>query len=156
MMNSGKSSFWRCLRRLFGRKNGHASSETALLSEQAFQQAMRRERSRADRAGFPFSLIVLSGLPAPGGTNGSDKRACLVRAIDSVLAGRIRCTDIAGWLDESRLGVILAHTPGQEAWNVVEDVQRKLPAELEDEGLSGRLDYRVHTYPEDQEVEGRC
>ncbi|MHC4481674.1 MAG: hypothetical protein ACYS1C_12000 [Planctomycetota bacterium] len=64
-----------------------------------------------------------------------------------VLVPLIRCTDIAGWFDNEVLGVILPHTAGQEAWNLVRRAREQLDQRLEDAEAAEAISYRVHAYP---------
>jgi lipopolysaccharide/colanic/teichoic acid biosynthesis glycosyltransferase len=79
------------------------------------RQVLERERTRADRTGDPFSLLTLT-----------PQRGCFELATSLRLAKflkrRLRLTDDAGWLDDRRIGVVLAHTPAQGAWRVADDI----------------------------------
>ncbi|MHC5034261.1 MAG: hypothetical protein ACYTFZ_04430 [Planctomycetota bacterium] len=117
-----------------------------LLDRRAFGAAMSRERSRADRSGTPFSLVVFSEPRRSGNGNGMPQSE-LMAGLSEALADRIRCTDVAGWFDDDVLAVILPHTTGQEAWNLVERVQARLKGRLKNSEDLDAISYRVHSYP---------
>jgi PleD family two-component response regulator len=117
-----------------------------LLDRRAFGNAMSRERSRADRSGTPFSLVVCSEPGSSGNGNGM-LQSELMAGLAEALADRIRCTDVAGWFDDDVLAVILPHTTGQEAWNLVERVQARLKGRLRNAEGPDAISYRVHSYP---------
>ena len=147
MTGSPDKSIWSRIKKLLG--NGeHRNGEAAqLLERNVFGMAMRRERSRADRAGAPFSLVTVSGLHVNGSDNGSLRRAKLIANLGQILGDMIRCTDIAGWLDTDTMGLILPHTAGKDAWNLVERMQAELERRLKEAAAGNGVYFRVHTYP---------
>jgi hypothetical protein len=154
MTGTPNNTIWSRIRKLLG--NGeHTDGETApLLDQDVFGMAMRRERSRADRAGAPFSLVTVTGLRDKTSGNGSARRARLVANLGELLDQMIRCTDIAGWFDTDTVGLILPHTAGKDAWNLVERMQAELERRLKKAVGGNGIAFRVHTYPFEEEAPG--
>ena len=75
----------------------HPRTDLAVHSPKEFQAVIRYERARADRASSRFSLLAL---PPGAGDRGLSE---LVQA----LRGRLRATDVLGWLDERTLSILL-------------------------------------------------
>ncbi len=114
-------------------KRASRSTSDGLLSAKQFARVLARERSRSDRTGEAFSLIIfdLEG-------NGSPD---LVPHLAAILQRRLRLTDDAGLLERRQVGVVLPDTPPDGAWTVVDDVCMSIPAGL-------RLpDCSVYCYP---------
>lgn len=88
----------------------HAGSE--------FQAILSYERARADRAGTRFALVALE-LAAHSGDKGELAR--LTRA----LLGRIRSTDVLGWLEPDALGVLLPCTDLEGGWIFAVNFQKQ-------------------------------
>jgi GGDEF domain-containing protein len=147
MTGSPNNSIWSRIKKLLG--NGeHGNGEAAqLLDRDVFGMAMRRERSRADRAGTPVSLVTVSGLQSKGNDNDAARREKLIANLGEILGDMIRCTDIAGWFDAGTVGLILPHTAGKDAWNLVERVQAELDRRLKEAVAGNGVSFRVHTYP---------
>ncbi len=84
---------------------------------------LERERARTDRTGIGFSLLVFK---AP-------RRAAAGRLeeVAKVLRRRLRRTDVFGWLDRTRIGVVLPATLATDAWKVAEMVCPDLPPSRE-------------------------
>ena len=87
-----------------------------LHNAREFQRVLERERDRADRSGDGFSLLDLSPLEPFW-----DPKA--VRRLGRVLKRRLRLTDDAGLLPQSRVGVALPATPVEGAWKVASDIR---------------------------------
>ena len=132
--------------RLFN--NGRDAEEEipGVVPRQEFRRALERERSRADRTGSPLSLVVIWDTSGLGRRATSAKRNPMLPSLARILIKRVRCTDIIGWFEEGKLGVVLPHTPGKEAWNLADDVDSASKKSLGDEDLNS-ISYRVHTYP---------
>lgn len=92
-------------------------------SADAFAQALEIERRRADRDNSGFSLLTITPVKTKS-----------VHAAYSCLAGilqrRLRLTDMTGWLDDRRIGVIFPNTPAEGAWRVADDVCAQFPKSL--------------------------
>jgi lipopolysaccharide/colanic/teichoic acid biosynthesis glycosyltransferase len=86
-----------------------------LLSVRQFRQVLTRERARTDRSGDRFCLLAFTSRDPATSPN-------LHLQLSSILRRRLRSTDEAGWLDRSRIGVMLPGTPPRGAWKLAEDV----------------------------------
>lgn len=87
-------------------------------SEEEFREILCRERARTDRTKSEFSLLVFE-FEQSGNTHLETK------SLANELNGRLRSTDEVGWLDRSRIGVILPDTPAEGAWRVADDISLK-------------------------------
>lgn len=85
-----------------------------VTTELDFARVLLRERDRADRTHDTFTLVVFEVDEA------QRKDAAWCRTLGRVVRERLRSTDEAGWLEESRLGFSLPHTPVSGAWSFVE------------------------------------
>lgn len=108
-----------------------------LLPPDHFDAAIRLERARVDRNEHVFSLVVFEA---------GDLKAnsAFVRALTRSLSDRIRSTDEIGWVDDSRVGVLLPYTPPDGARKFVEDVVRAT-----DSGATWPS-YTIYSYPPDE------
>ncbi len=88
-----------------------------------FQRLLDRERSRCDRTGEEFSVVIFT--PSDPRTR-SDVLHHLARS----LSRRLRRTDDAGWMGVDRLGVLLPCTLAQGAWKVADGTCLGFPAGL--------------------------
>jgi len=68
------------------------------LTAEQFQRVLDRERCRADRTGTTFCILAIRLRPR-------DKTR-----MAALITGRLRVTDVAGWLGDGRLGILLADT----------------------------------------------
>src|SRR4051794_36898922 len=89
-------------------------------SAENFSRVLEIERHRADRTNLVFSLLMFA---TRGGR--SDEATCA--ALAAILRQRLRLTDVVGWLDDARIGVIFPDTMPSGAWTVAEDVCRQFP-----------------------------
>lgn len=87
-----------------------------LLAPDQFRKVLERERMRADRAGTPLSLLAMT-LPR----NEPDRPAA--ERLSAVLATRLRATDVAGQLEDGRVGALLINAGEDAAWRVAREVQ---------------------------------
>lgn len=76
---------------------------------------MRRERLRSDRSLEPFTVL---GLELPK----AQALPANVEKLTALLASRVRETDIAGWMADRTLGLILPDTPVEGAWKLASDL----------------------------------
>lgn len=86
----------------------------------------------------------------PGGTReaGAGEKSILdryARALD----GRIRGTDLLGWLVEGKLGLLLPHTSGQAAWRLAEEIRERVEGDCpESQGwMEAHAEIKVYAYP---------
>ncbi len=96
-----------------------------LLSPDQFRKVLERERMRADRASTPLSLLVIMPPPCRQQPQSTSELAAM-------LASRLRATDVAGQLEDGRVGALLLNTPEPEAWCVADDVKQAF-AETKDQ-----------------------
>ena len=92
-----------------------------LLRAEHFQSVLARECGRADRNNHGFSLVIMR----------LDSHRCLRRQncrLFEILGARMRHFDIAGWIDDVRVGVILPETPQKGAEVFIKNVQDTLKA----------------------------
>jgi lipopolysaccharide/colanic/teichoic acid biosynthesis glycosyltransferase len=126
-----------------------------LLSEQELRLEAARERVRADRSGLPLSILVIE---LPPDRASSRDFAFLSR----LLHRRLRITDMAGYLSDGRVAVLLPDTPKAGAWKVASDICDFYPVGHErpncevfvypEEGAPSRSDPQHRTLPP---IEGR-
>lgn len=119
-------------------ERGHTNSGTSsgaeefLLTAAEFRGALARERELSDRSGEPFALLVLElrGLA----------HAHVAAAIGAI-SRRVRATDVLGWIDEHRLGLLLRYASVEDALRVANDVRARAGAG------PGELSCTVHGHP---------
>ena len=112
---------------------------TVLLGPDEFEMQLARERSRADRAGSSFALLVLSIPPS--------KRAVAdLQAIGKAFLTRQRATDSIGKMEDGRIGIVLPDTTRDQA----EVLATSLHETLETQGIS--FEFSVSTYSTDQAI----
>jgi len=99
-------------------------------------RALARERDRAERTGLPLSMVVFSAVEP-------EDRPHVLRALEAVLASRLRLSDEFGHLDDRHMAALLPATDPEGAWTVADDVCLRLPADLT------LPDCEVFIYPED-------
>jgi lipopolysaccharide/colanic/teichoic acid biosynthesis glycosyltransferase len=100
------------------------------------RRILERERARSDRTGEPLSLVTFS----PRCPESESRTPVLVA---KVLRGRLRSTDVAGWLDGRQIAVILPTSPAAGAWKVADDVCVEFPKDVPPPICT------VYTYPQD-------
>lgn len=83
------------------------------------------------------------------GTGGPGDENALGRYAQA-LGERIRCTDLIGWLEVGKLGVLLPHTTGRSAWRLAEEIQARMDgAENAGRGVS-KVEIKVYAYPAEE------
>lgn len=97
------------------------SAEGFFLPAERFELAIAAERMRVDRNSSVVSLLVIE--PANGKNSPRD-----IHELERQMAARLRLTDTAGWMRDSRLGVLLPDTAESGAWKVAEDLCELYPA----------------------------
>ena len=85
---------------------------------------------RADRNGNTFALLILS--PQAAATE-SD----LVNSLEHALADRFRATDIAGFLENRKVAVLLPDTQSEGAHTLAKDVCSLLPDKRDSAEMHG-------------------
>jgi len=102
-------------------RNKQERDNYGIYSAEEFHRCLQRERARADRSEITFSLLVFDLWKYTG----SDDH---LRDLAQLLLSRVRLSDIVGWIDVQRIGVLLFNTPYESACKVAEDVLEKLAA----------------------------
>jgi lipopolysaccharide/colanic/teichoic acid biosynthesis glycosyltransferase len=102
---------------------------------EVFRALLSHERSRADREGSRFSLVVLN-------VSGLSRNGDGVLLVTKTIRGAMRSIDEVGWLDARSIGVLLPAT-GREGGNkfacrVFESIS----------GQASRISWMVYTYPD--------
>ena len=85
-----------------------------------FQEALERERARADRWERPLSLLSL-------GVADSRQGKKTLQQVARILSRRMRLTDEAGWLDHRHVGILMPNTPGWGAWTLADEICLEFP-----------------------------
>ncbi len=96
-----------------------ANDRSSLLSAQAMELVLLKERMRCDRHALHFSMIVLNV-----GAISSRRLLRLARVLDR----RLRLTDERGWLAMGGIGVMLPMTNTSGAQVVLSDLVREIKA----------------------------
>jgi len=106
-----------------------------ILDIEAFNLALLKERTRSDRSGEPFALILIDlEKLAVGSSVPSDPIAALRH--------RLRIIDEIGWFDSQRIGIFLPCTSMRGANVVVEVIAKVLDATV-----SLETAFSTHVYP---------
>ncbi len=84
-------------------KDGHSNATDGLYSPAVLLALLRHERSRSDRDGSEFSLIVFDVSRIV--TNGTG-----IQQVTRQIRDRMRSIDEVGWIDERNIGVLLPAT----------------------------------------------
>lgn len=110
------------------------SQRRGLLSATEFARLTEIERYRTDRTNIAFSLLTF----APRNRESCDETYA---ALAEILPKRLRLSDVVGWFDKHRIGVLCPDTPASGAWKIAEDVCRRIPPDLPAPICA------VHSYP---------
>jgi hypothetical protein len=117
-----------------------------LLSSEAFEEQLVKERARADRSGASLTLLAFS-IETPN--NGVTKQKAL-RILASVLVERTRISDTKGWFGD-RLGVILPDTSGAQTTSISHPIQetfnKRVHSKLGGRGPLPEVTHEVYVYP---------
>ncbi|MCA9118924.1 MAG: hypothetical protein H6822_16555 [Planctomycetaceae bacterium] len=118
--------------RLFARSR---VERTLLLDPDEFEAMLKRERSRADRAGSVFSVLTLSVSP-------TQLQPADLQSIAETFRKRRRATDLTGRTPDGRIGIVLPDTTREQA----EVLAASLSETLSDKGIS--FSHSISLYPE--------
>ena len=129
------TSFWGRILRFW--RGAETSDLQGILPDSEFRRILEYERALSDRHERRFSLLVFS---AGANTN----TAGFNRSLIGLLKDRLRMTDVVGWVEGGRIGVILPYSAQAGAQVVADDVCTDLLAL----GMPPRCE--VHTYPLDE------
>jgi len=109
------------------------SRNKIILNQKEFDAFIQRERNMVERHGSYFSLAVFN-------VNGIVHKPQDLKKITSMFKERLRCTDIAGWLDQGQIGLMLPLTTRENAHLVAKDILKRTD-------LDGKYSYEIHLYP---------
>ena len=104
-------------------------------SSDAFRAVLERERSRSERTGQIFSLVIF------GFNSGNGTGAASLARLGNDITRKIRKSDEVGWYDENRIGTILIGTSAEGAWQFIEIIKKRI-VEVEPD-----LICTVYSYP---------
>lgn len=105
-------------------------------SRDVFKAILKHELAVAERNGE--SVTVLAFRPPSGGIS-----AAAARVLGGILEGRLRATDVAGWLDTRTIGILLPNAQVSHAVRVAEQIRERLVAS----GIP--LQYEFYSHSED-------
>jgi len=123
-----------------------AAQVEGLLTAEAFELELAKERARIDRGGSSFCLLTISvDIPAE-----TPEYYQAVWDLSAILAERTRIIDSKGWF-RGKVGVILpitksAHIPN--IWRHIDESFKKRSRFVKG-GSAPKLSYEVFTYPSD-------
>jgi lipopolysaccharide/colanic/teichoic acid biosynthesis glycosyltransferase len=92
-----------------------------IYSVERFRSVIEHEKIRSDRSNHVLSLLVFD-------TNHLDKKLQTNKHLEYVIAGRIRSIDVAGWLDNRYVGVLLPYTSMTGARRLADDICQTIAA----------------------------
>jgi hypothetical protein len=116
--------------------------QSRMLSVEELNASIEMEISRAERYNEPFTLCLLS---KKSGDNLADDSGRLVQ----VLEGRMRSTDVMGWIDEATIGLLLTDTTLDKAHCCVQALDAVLNL------AESRLSYDLVSFPSREFFEKR-
>jgi lipopolysaccharide/colanic/teichoic acid biosynthesis glycosyltransferase len=105
-------------------------------SEEVFKAILAHERAVAERNGHSFSVLAFNG-KGPGITSHS------ARILAGVLSERLRTTDVTGWMNVDRIGVLMPHTRFRDATSVGDQICRKASE------AGAHFEFCVYLHPHD-------
>jgi lipopolysaccharide/colanic/teichoic acid biosynthesis glycosyltransferase len=117
----------------------HKRLQSCLYNTDEFSAVLKRERTRVDRNGHMFSLVVFDIGKKP-------QKTIILRNIIRLIVRRLRTSDEIGWIDEGRIGVLLIHTPMEGARIFAEAILDMVSSE------SSSLDYDIYIYPDKKQT----
>jgi lipopolysaccharide/colanic/teichoic acid biosynthesis glycosyltransferase/GGDEF domain-containing protein len=134
------------LKRIFSRKNHkhsdnffRAEFDGFLLDSEDFLDRMRQERMRSERYETPLSLVTID-IPALAkfSTIGNGKKAqTFMRHIAGVLKNSTRESDIKGWYQENKIGLLAPNTNELGARGLASNL---IQSAMNYSGLGGNLE----------------
>lgn len=131
-----------------GKERREAFLIEGLLSPEAFDEQLLKERARSDRSASVFCLLVVD-IVLPRNSPPYQKAAWMLA---SVLHDRTRIIDTKGWFGE-RVAVILPNTAPVHVgkiWNNIQEVfAARMAVQKNDGAASPEITYEVYTYPSD-------
>ena len=88
-------------------------------STEDFKAILKRERARADRGNKKFSLIIFE-------IHNMENDISLLRFIIKYLSSRVRLSDVMGWYDEKKIGILLPDTSQEGAQKLADEINNKV------------------------------
>ncbi len=113
-----------------------------IYSSEEFRVIIERERTRADRDGICFSLVVFDTV------NSESNGAYSGYIVQSLLEQRIRATDEVGWFEKQHIAVLLYNTKSEGAWCFSDKVRKIIATKASPPRC------RVYSYPFDWRSNG--
>lgn len=98
-----------------------------------FQEIVDRERKRAERGKYGFTLLVF-WVKEP------EQREVIFESMDSAIGRRIRSTDVAGFIGKNRIGILLWDTQMSLGDKVARKYQKECPVLI-------HCSYDLYEYP---------
>jgi lipopolysaccharide/colanic/teichoic acid biosynthesis glycosyltransferase len=109
-------------------------------SEEVFRAVLAHERAVAERNAHFFALLAFKA-------TSKHFRSNAIRILGRVLTDRLRTTDIAGWIDNKTVGVLLPYTRFKDATTVAKHICHKMSVQ----GVT--FEYRIYLYPSEEHGE---
>jgi len=145
----GHSLFSKVAAWFMGNGEGEREHVRGMLGKEAFQKALLRERSRADRIGLPLSVLVVKYATENREREEDGTGRIPLRQVARILSRRIRSTDIIGYLEEDKLGIILPHTSGEATLKLADYVQLSVQQCFDEQSKVRSISCVVYSYPDD-------
>lgn len=108
-----------------------------LHSEGIFKVILKHERAMSERANQDITVLAFCAPVKPMGTHAA-------HLLSRTFADRLRATDVAGWLDSRKIGVILPNTRVKYATRVAEQISSRMATH----GI--RLKHEFYLSPRDE------
>ncbi|NUM52743.1 MAG: hypothetical protein HUU46_03785 [Candidatus Hydrogenedentes bacterium] len=122
---------------------------TGLLNSEAFEEQLCLERSRTDRSGQPFVLIVFN----IQFSQSDESMHAAERALAAALLERTRVCDAKGYYGD-QIAAILPYTTKAGATNILEPLEFIFRRKLAEAGIESlpapKLTFAVYEYPDDE------
>lgn len=125
-----------------------AATRLTILDKTLFEQAVTRERKRADRSGFAMVLLLI-GLPNGSGGEQETIAGAVVADALSAVASEL---DILGWFEPSYvIGLIVPEIDPADLPDTCDRLVRTVRSAIELQGgedLARHVSFKLHVYPE--------
>lgn len=105
-----------------------------ILSAESFRAIIERERARADRYGYGFSLLVFD-------VGNTDRECPRAKNVADVIRRRKRSTDEIGWFNDQSIGIIMPSTSENGARKFAQAIYQRI------RDSDATPHYRVYRYP---------
>jgi len=116
------------------RKRRQVTALHGIHSVGRIRDAIEHERTRTDRNGHEFSVVLLS-------TDNPEPDSAQLKYVAQALANRIRLTDEVGWFDDEHIGVVLPYTSATGAHKFVDGLYKTISSKV------SSLICSIYTYP---------